>query len=39
MALTYSEMIALGTMAPAFDLPLANPDVDDLNGSTRSVED
>mgnify|MGYP001803212382 CR=1 FL=1 len=39
MALTYSEMIDLGTMAPAFDLPIANPDVDDLNGSTRSVED
>ncbi|MEL6770096.1 MAG: thioredoxin family protein [Bacteroidota bacterium] len=39
MALTYSEMIDLGTMAPAFDLPIANPDVDDLDGPTRSVED
>lgn len=38
MALTYSEMIELGTTAPAFDLPVANPDVDGLPGATRHIE-
>ncbi|MEM6784397.1 MAG: thioredoxin family protein [Bacteroidota bacterium] len=39
MALTYSEMIDLGTTAPSFDLPIANPGVDDRNGDTRHSAD
>lgn len=39
MAATYSEMTKLGTEAPAFDLPAANPDVDDRGGDTRRLED
>ena len=30
MSVTYSEMLPLGTQAPAFDLPVANPSVDDV---------
>ena len=39
MALTYSQMTALGTEAPAFDLPVANPQVDDIERATRSLDD
>lgn len=39
MATTYSQMIELDTEAPAFDLPVANPRVDDLERSTRSLDD
>ena len=39
MALTYSEMHDLGTEAPAFDLPAANPDADDRGSATRSLDD
>ncbi|MEM8556206.1 MAG: thioredoxin family protein [Bacteroidota bacterium] len=39
MALTYSEMIDLGMTAPPFDLPIANPDVDGRDGSTRHIDD
>lgn len=39
MAVTYSEMIELGTDAPAFDLPITNPGVDDRTKPTRSLSD
>ena len=39
MAVTYSQMIELGMEAPAFDLPAANPDVDDAGDATRSLGD
>ena len=39
MALTYSQMTALGADAPAFDLPAANPQVDDIDRATRSLDD
>jgi len=39
MSKTYSEMTALGSSAPAFDLPTANPQVDDRDGPTRSLAD
>ena len=39
MSKTYSEMTALGSAAPAFDLPIANPQVDDRDESTRSFDD
>jgi thiol-disulfide isomerase/thioredoxin len=39
MARTYSEMVPLGTEAPPFDLPAANPEVDDRRGATRSLDD
>lgn len=39
MALTYSEMIELGTEAPAFELPAVNPDVDSHGGGIRSLGD
>ena len=40
MAITYSEMLPLGTEAPAFDLPVANPSVDDVRGEAfRSLGD
>ena len=39
MALTYSQMNVLGAQAPAFDLPPANPQVDDLERPTRSLDD
>jgi peroxiredoxin len=39
MSKTYSEMTALESAAPAFDLPIANPQVDDRDESTRSLDD
>ena len=39
MAVTYSQMMELGTRAPAFELPVANPEVDDRAGVMRSLED
>lgn len=39
MARTYSQMIELEREAPAFDLPVANPRVDDIARSTRSLAD
>lgn len=39
MSKTYSEMTALGSDAPAFDLPIANPQVDDRGSATRSLAD
>jgi peroxiredoxin len=39
MARTYSEMVPLGTAAPAFDLPAVNPGVDDRGGASRALED
>lgn len=39
MALTPSEMTALGTQAPAFDIPTANPWIDDNTKPTRSLDD
>ena len=39
MARTYSQMTALGADAPAFDLPVANPHVDDIDRATRSLDD
>lgn len=32
-------MVGLGRQAPDFDLPVANPDVDDRSGNTRSLSD
>ncbi|NNF57782.1 MAG: thioredoxin family protein [Rhodothermaceae bacterium] len=39
MALTPSTMLPLGTEAPAFDLPAANPDVDNRAEGRRSLAD
>lgn len=39
MAAVESNMRALGTKAPDFDLPIANPGVDDLHGVRRSLSD
>ena len=39
MAVQESAMVELGTPAPDFDLPIANPDVDDRSGATRSRSD
>ncbi len=40
MAITYSEMLPLGTEAPAFDLPIANPAVDAARDTpSRSLDD
>ncbi|MFO8098570.1 MAG: thioredoxin family protein [Salinibacter sp.] len=39
MAVTESTMLELGTSAPAFTLPAANPDVDAHGGDTRSLTD
>jgi peroxiredoxin len=39
MAVTESTMLELGTSAPEFMLPVANPDVDDRGGETRSLGD
>ncbi|MFQ5569649.1 MAG: thioredoxin family protein [Rhodothermales bacterium] len=39
MALTYSQMITLGTEAPAFELPIANPQVDGIERPTRRLDD
>jgi peroxiredoxin len=39
MALTESTMLDLGTTAPDFTLPAANPDVDDAGGAVRALDD
>lgn len=39
MSLTNSEMVALGTPAPTFDLPAANPSVDEAGGERRALAD
>ena len=39
MARTHSTMPPLGTEAPAFDLPVANPAADDRSSDTRSLSD
>lgn len=39
MAVTESRMTRLGSEAPAFDLPIANPSVDGETGDTRSLDD
>lgn len=39
MAAIYSEMIELGTQAPPFELPAANPSVDDRGGASRSIDE
>lgn len=39
MAATESVMIDLGTQAPPFELPAANPDVDDRGDASRSIDD
>ena len=39
MAVTESTMMELGRKAPSFSLPAANPDVDDCNSDTRSLDD
>lgn len=39
MAVTESTMLDLGTTAPAFTLPAANPDVDDRGDDHRSLSD
>ena len=39
MAVTYSEMIELGTHAPPFELPAANPSVDAKGKDTRGLDD
>lgn len=39
MAATESQMPSLGTPAHAFDLPIANPQVDERPGDMRSLDD
>ncbi len=39
MARTLSDMVPLGTAAPAFELPAANPDADGRAGGTRCLGD
>ncbi len=39
MAVTYSQMTELGVEAPPFDLPAANPQVDDIDRATRRLDD
>jgi peroxiredoxin len=39
MAVTESTMKDLGTSAPDFSLPIANPEVDDQTGTERSLHD
>lgn len=39
MALTYSTMQELGSTAPFFDLPVANPSADGLSGDRRNLND
>lgn len=39
MAVTPSTMLPLGTKAPAFHLPAANPEVDAKGSDSRSLED
>ena len=39
MALVYSEMLPLGTAAPEFSLPVANPETDGREGDYRTLAD
>ncbi len=39
MAITYSQMTELGVEAPPFELPAANPQVDDIDRATRRLDD
>ena len=39
MAVTYSQMTELGAEARPFDLPVANPQVDDIARTTRRLDD
>ena len=39
MAITYSQMTELGAEAPPFELPAANPTVDDIARATRRLDD
>ena len=39
MAAVESRMLDLGTEAPDFNLPIANPEVDDIEGDHRSLDD
>lgn len=39
MAVVSSDPLPLGTLAPAFRLPVATPEADGLGGDTRSLED
>mgnify|MGYP001944455976 CR=1 FL=1 len=39
MAVTESQMTELGSQAPPFELPIANPEVDGKEGATRSLGD
>ncbi len=39
MARTYSTMVELGSPAPAFDLPAANPEADGREGLRRALSD
>jgi peroxiredoxin len=39
MAVTESTMMDLGTQAPDFSLPIANPDVDESEGDHRALDD
>ena len=39
MAISYSQMTELGVEAPPFDLPAANPQVDDIDRATRRLDD
>ncbi len=39
MAITYSQMTELGLEAPPFDLPAANPQVDEIDRATRRLDD
>lgn len=39
MAVTESQMTELGSQAPDFDLPATNPSADDVEGTTRSLDD
>lgn len=39
MAVVESRMTELGSDAPEFDLPVVNPDVDEIPGETRSLMD
>ena len=39
MALAYSDMLPLGTAAPDFDLPAANPEADGRGGARRTLAD
>ncbi|MDX1419362.1 MAG: redoxin domain-containing protein, partial [Rubricoccaceae bacterium] len=39
MALVTSDMLPLGTAAPPFDLPVANPEADGREGARRALDD